>query len=351
MALSSPLEASTPLGTSSTPPSSAPPQTATSPPPPPSGLHHASDTPHPWLEVRFVLPTDAAERLAETLLNCGALSCTLEDADAGTEAERPQYAEPGEAVRLWDRCRVVALFDADAPWEAQLGQAARAAKVVLPHALEVLPVPADDWVRRTQSEFAPIAIADGALWIVPSWHEPPSEAQVVLRLDPGLAFGTGSHATTALCLEWLVQHVRAGMRVLDYGCGSGILAIATAKLGAERVVAIDIDPAALTATRDNAAANGVAARIDVRSGHEPLVETFDLVVANILTRPLIVLAPVIAQAVAPGGRLALTGILQEQAEEVIAAYAPYVALAAGAQRDGWVRLEGVRHTTGTPAQG
>ncbi len=351
MTIASSSEAATPLGTSSTPPSSASPQVATALSPLSSGVGHDPDTPYPWLEVRFVLPTDAAERLAETLLNCGALSCTLEDADAGTEAEHPQYAEPGEAVRLWDRCRVVVLFDADAPWEAQLGQAARAAQVVLPHALEVLPVPADDWVRRTQSEFAPIAIADGALWIVPSWHEPPPEARVVLRLDPGLAFGTGSHATTALCLEWLVQHVRAGMRVLDYGCGSGILAIAAAKLGAERVVAVDIDPAALTTTRDNAAANGVAARIDVRSGHEPLVETFDLVVANILTRPLIVLAPVIAHAVAPGGRLALSGILLEQAEEVIAAYAPYIALAAGAQRDGWVRLEGGRKTNGTSVSG
>ncbi|WP_217125231.1 50S ribosomal protein L11 methyltransferase [Hydrogenophilus thiooxidans] len=294
-----------------------------------------------WLEVRIVLPAEAAERLAEVALDHGALSATLEDADAGTPDETPQFGEPGEApATLWRRSVVALLFDSDAPWSEHLAAMAHAAQVTLPDERELVPIAETDWVRQTQNQFPPIAVADGALWIVPTWHDPPATTAPVIRLDPGLAFGTGSHPTTHLCLEWLVREVTAGASVLDYGCGSGILAIAAAKLGAGAVTAVDIDADARTATRANAEANGVP--LTVLPADAPLSQTFDLVVANILTRPLIVLAPTLAARVAPHGKMALAGILAEQADAVIAAYAPWIRLAIAAERDGWIRLEGTR---------
>jgi len=194
-------------------------------------------------------------------------------------------------------------------------------------------------VRLTQAQFEPIRI-NQRLWIVPSWHTAPDPAAINLELDPGMAFGTGSHPTTHLCLDWLSQQVRHGVSVLDYGCGSGILGLAAAKLGAGRVLGVDIDPHALTAARDNAERNGVT--LELRTSSEPLDDRFDLVVANILTNPLCVLAPLLAGRVAAGGRLALAGVLDSQAEQVIAAYAPHIPLRVGAMREGWVRLEGDR---------
>jgi ribosomal protein L11 methyltransferase len=198
-------------------------------------------------------------------------------------------------------------------------------------------VPEQDWVRLTQSQFDPIRISD-RLWIVPSWHVAPDPAAINLELDPGLAFGTGSHPTTRLCLEWLEREVRPGATVLDYGCGSGILAIAAQKLGAGDTVGVDIDPAALTAAQDNATRNGV--RLRIAHSSNDLTERFDRVVANILTNPLMLLAPLLVARLKPGGRIALSGVLESQAEQVVSAYAPHIVLSVGAVHEGWVRLEG-----------
>ncbi len=292
-----------------------------------------------WIEVKLVLPAAAAESFSEAALAAGALAATIEDADAGTPFEQPQFGEPGEEpTTLWKRSVVALLFAADSNWEALLAHIAHSLAIALPPIESIQMIGETDWVRQTQSQFPPIAIAQGALWIVPSWHEPPATNAPIVRLDPGLAFGTGAHPTTALCLEWLVTEVTPDTRVLDYGCGSGILAIAAAKLGAQSVTAVDIDPNALAATRANAAENGVT--LAICSADEPLAGPFDRVVANILTRPLIVLAPTLARLVAPGGKMALSGILLDQADDVIAAYAPWLALRVADEKEGWVCLEG-----------
>jgi ribosomal protein L11 methyltransferase len=194
-----------------------------------------------------------------------------------------------------------------------------------------------DWVRLTQSQFEPIRVS-GRLWIVPSWHTAPDPEAIVLVLDPGLAFGTGSHPTTRLCLEWLERAVTPGCSMLDYGCGSGILGIAAARLGAAEVLGVDIDPQAVAAARDNARRNGVSARFDDAALR--IRGQFDLVAANILSNPLKALAPAVCAHVRPGGRLALSGILAAQAEELIAAYAPWIALGVADTREGWVCLSG-----------
>ncbi|KYC29047.1 methylase for 50S ribosomal subunit protein L11 [Sterolibacterium denitrificans] len=296
-----------------------------------------------WLSV--ALPTDArhADALSDALMERGALSVSVEDAQAGTPDETPQFGEPGcPTTPLWRHSRVIALFDGAIPLDtltAQLAAACRASGIDMPDDIEIEDVAEENWVQLTQAQFDPIRINE-RLWIVPSWHEPPDPAAVNLLLDPGMAFGTGSHPTTRLCLEWLCGALRGGESVLDYGCGSGILAIAAARLGAAPVLGVDIDENALAAARDNAAANRV--ELALRHSREPLEETFDCVVANILTNPLCVLAPLLAARVAPGGRLVLSGVLESQSEQVIAAYAPFIALRAGAVLDGWVRLEGER---------
>jgi ribosomal protein L11 methyltransferase len=238
---------------------------------------------------------------------------------------------------LWNESRVVALFD---PTPDLLGRIAAAAAEAgiddLPD-IELEDVEEQDWVRLTQAQFDPIRVNE-RLWIVPSWHTAPDPAAVSLVLDPGLAFGTGSHPTTFLCLQWLSDTLRGGESVLDYGCGSGILGIAAAKFGASRVLGVDIDENALIAARDNAMNNEVA--LELRHSKDTLNERFDIVVANILTNPLCVLAPLLAGRVAAGGRIALSGVLAAQAEQVIATYAPLIALKVGSERDGWVRLEG-----------
>jgi len=289
--------------------------------------------------VRFDAPAAQAEAWSDALLDAGALSVDVSDPLAGTPDEAPLYGEPGmPAAESWATARVAALFAADADWRAAFAHVASALALPLP-LLETYPVAEQDWVRQTQSQFGPIEIAPD-FWIVPSWSPAPAEAALVLRLDPGLAFGTGSHPTTRMCLQWLQANVARGDTLLDYGCGSGILAIAAAKFGAAKVVGVDIDPQSLRASADNARANGVdvaiAAPDALASG------TFDVVVANILTNPLIVLAPAIATRVRIGGRLALTGILEEQAQSVVAAYAPWFTLAPWRVCDGWVLLTGSR---------
>jgi ribosomal protein L11 methyltransferase len=293
-----------------------------------------------WVSV--ALETDAAhaEALSDALLAAGAISASVEDAYAGTELETPQFGEPGSPTTpLWEESRVVALFE---PADDLIG---RIAAATVAAGIDDLPeitmdeIEEQDWVRLTQSQFDPIRIND-KLWIVPSWHVAPDATAINLVLDPGLAFGTGSHPTTFLCLDWLTQSIKGGETLLDYGCGSGILAIAAARLGAGPVLGVDIDDNALIAARDNAAANQV--ELNLRHSRERLEERFDIVVANILTNPLCVLAPLLTGRIAPGGHIVLSGVLATQAEQVIAAYAPYLPLSVGATHDGWVRLEGRR---------
>ena len=299
----------------------------------------SASPPAHYTAVRFDAPAAQAEAWSDALLDAGALSVDVSDPFAGTPDEAPIYGEPGmPAAESWATSRVVALFAADADWRAPFADVAEALALPLP-LLETYPVAEQDWVRQTQSQFGPIEVAPG-FWIVPSWSQAPDPGALVLRLDPGLAFGTGSHPTTRMCLQWLQANVARGDALLDYGCGSGILAIAAAKLGAQRVVGVDIDPQSLRASADNARANGVDVAI---AAPEALPEgTFDVVVANILTNPLIVLAPAIATRVRVGGRLALTGILEEQAHSVAAAYAPWFTLAPWRVCEGWVLLTGRR---------
>ena len=304
-----------------------------------------------WLSVTLAADADHADALSDALLDQGAITVSVEDALAGTPEEAPQFGEPGspacDAPPLWSHSRVIALFepgDAADDVHRRVSAACAAVGVGQPAALEVDEVAEQNWVQLTQSQFEPIRIND-RLWIVPSWHAAPDPSAINLLLDPGMAFGTGSHPTTRLCLEWLCAHVGSGESVLDYGCGSGILAIAAARLGAGHVVGVDIDDHALTAARNNAAANGVT--LELRHSRSPLDETFDCVVANILTNPLCVLAPLLSARISPGrqeriagGQLALSGVLESQADEVIAAYAPYAKLRVAAALDGWVLLDG-----------
>lgn len=294
--------------------------------------------------VSATLETDAthADALTDALIAAGAISASVEDAHAGTSLETPQFGEPGSpATPLWEQSRVIALFEPTPDLLGRIAAAAAAAGIEDLPEIELEDVAEQDWVRLTQSQFEPIRIND-ALWIVPSWHVAPDPAAINLVLDPGLAFGTGSHPTTFLCLDWLTGHLpgtgAAPPSVLDYGCGSGILAIAAARLGAGMTLGVDIDDNALLAARDNAAANGVA--LELRHSRAPLEERFDIVIANILTNPLRVLAPLLCGRVAAGGHLVLSGVLETQADEVVAAYAPWLALRIGAVREGWVRLEG-----------
>lgn len=294
--------------------------------------------------VSITLETDAmhADALSDALLGAGAISVSVEDALAGTELETPQFGEPDNRtgapiIPLWNESRVIALFEPAADLVGRVTRAALEAGITDLPEIDINDVEEQDWVRLTQDQFEPIRITE-RLWIVPSWHAAPDANAINLVLDPGLAFGTGAHPTTFLCLQWLTDAVQGGEALLDYGCGSGILAIAAAKLGAASVLGVDIDENALQATRDNAATNAVP--LAVRHSGQPLDEQFDIVIANILTNPLCVLAPLLAKRVSPGGRLALSGILVAQAQQVIDAYAPFVALHVGAIHDGWVRLEG-----------
>ncbi len=299
-----------------------------------------------WLSVAVEIEAVRAEALSDTLLAAGAISVSVEDARAGTEFETPQFGEPGSSdTPLWEDSRVVALFEPADDLTARIVVAMQDAGLDPDVAMSFDEVAEQDWVRLTQSQFEPIRISS-RLWIVPSWHAAPDPAAINLELDPGLAFGTGSHPTTRLCLEWLEAHIRPDVSVLDYGCGSGILGITALKFCAGDVLGLDIDPAALTAAADNAARNGVPLRL-VHSG-ALLNECFDVVIANILTNPLLVLAPLLASRLKPGGQLALSGILEAQAGQVIDAYAPYLALAVGAVHEGWVRLEGQKLGTLAP---
>jgi len=293
-----------------------------------------------WQNVSFLTDASHAEPMCDVLLDVGALSASIEDADAGTVAEMPQFGEPGSVNSPgWVRSRVVALFEPDADVAALLFQATQAVGLSDVPDWSVEEVAEQNWVQLTQSQFDPIRVSE-RLWIVPSWHETPDPVAVNLILDPGMAFGTGSHPTTRLCLEWLERNVAAGCTVLDYGCGSGILAIAAARLGAARVAGVDIDPQAVEAARANAERNGVTALF--ADSAQPVAGEYDLVVANILSNPLRVLAPAICAHVRSGGRLALSGILREQADEIIAIYAQWLPMQVADMREDWVCLAGIK---------
>lgn len=287
-------------------------------------------------ELSLLVPEDRVEDVSEALDALDALSVSVEDADAHTDAEQALFGEPGmpPPKEGWQRSRVVALF----PDQAVAQDAARLLQLQDFFAgcslLGVAAVQEQDWVRLTQSQFAPVDITPD-FWIVPTWHEPPAQAAKVIRLDPGLAFGTGTHPTTRMCLRWIATHPVAGQRVLDYGCGSGILAIGAAKFGATDIDAVDIDEAAVRATLDNAQANAVT----LKSGLPDKAQgRYDTVLANILATPLKVLAPLLCAHVREGGSLVLAGILERQAQELKDAYAPYARLEVADTEDGWILM-------------
>ena len=296
----------------------------------------------PYLALRFDADGDAADAWTDALLDAGALSVEVTDPRAGTADETPLYGEPGEPVGgHWPVNRITALFGAGTDPATALAAAGKALQRTAP-AHERWTVADQDWVRATQAQFAPIRIT-GRRWVVPSWCTPPDPGAINLTLDPGLAFGTGSHPTTRLCLAWLAASLRGGERVLDYGCGSGILAIAAAKLGAGEVVGVDVDPQAIMASRINAERNGVAATFALSDELAPSgAAGFDVVIANILANPLKLLAPALAGRVGSGGRIVLSGVLAAQADDVAGAYARWFNIASWQGEGGWVALAGER---------
>lgn len=292
-------------------------------------------------ELSLLCPEQGVEAVSDALEALDALSVSVEDADAQTDAEQSLFGEPGmpPPKEGWQRSRLLALF----PTEV----AAREAAALLSaqdffagcQTLSVTAVPEQDWVRLTQSQFTPVEVTP-SFWVVPTWHAPPAAARQVIRLDPGLAFGTGTHPTTRMCLRWIARQGASSSgsalgRVLDYGCGSGILAIGAAKFGARPVDAVDIDPAAVTATEANAVANAVQLNAGLPSAAQGAYNT---VLANILAMPLKVLAPLLCAHVAPGGALVLAGILARQVDELKAAYADHLPLAVADSEDGWVLM-------------
>ena len=291
-----------------------------------------------WLTLTMNADAKHADALSEAFLELGALSVDVHDADADTSAEQAIFGEPGEPpAHLWSHNRVTALFAEDAQIADIMLEAVRSIGLEQPPAYSTTTLEDNDWVRLTQSQFNPIRISQ-RLWIVPTWHTPSDPGAINITLDPGLAFGTGSHPTTRLCLRWLDANIKGGEHVLDYGCGSGILAIAALKLGAASATGVDVDAQAVHASRDNAAANRVDANFYL-PGDAPKQQA-DVVVANILTNPLKVLAPLLANAIRQGGQIVLSGILAEQAADVKKIYAQWFDLEPVIVEDGWACLSG-----------
>jgi ribosomal protein L11 methyltransferase len=293
-----------------------------------------------WLTLSIHADASYAEALSESLLENGALSVDMLDADADTPDEQAIFGEPGEPTSsVWQHNLLNALFESNAA-VAQILQTSCASLGISPvpaHKIETLEE--SDWVRLTQAQFDPIRISQ-RLWIVPTWHTPTDPTAINIALDPGLAFGTGSHPTTRLCLRWLDKHLSGGETVLDYGCGSGILAIAAMKLGALSTVGVDLDQQAVQASRDNASANQVHAEFCLPESAS-LIQ-YDVVVANILTNPLRALAPLLAGATKTGGRIVLSGVLDAQANEVMRIYAQWFEMGPAEIEDGWACLSGVK---------
>lgn len=292
-----------------------------------------------WQRVALVVDGAAAAALSDALEAEGALATEITDADAGTEREQAVFGEPGAQAPPWPRARVSALFALDANLSGALERALAECGLRDLAAASVDRLEDADWVALTQRQFDPIR-AGARLWIVPTWHAPPEPDAVNVVLDPGAAFGTGSHPTTRLVLGWLERHVRPGDAILDYGCGSGILGIAALMMGAGRAIGVDVDPLALEAARYNSRRNQV--RLDARDANGELPTDADITVANILANPLRMLAPLLATHTRTGGLLALSGILEEQAQAVAEAYAPWMSLAVAGREAGWVLLAGRR---------
>ena len=301
--------------------------------------------------VTLSIETDAAhaEVLSDALLEQGALSVDIHDAAADTQDEQMLFGEPGEpSGEIWQNAEVSALFDQDADIVAILRNVTQIMQLDQPLSYRIERIEEQDWVRLTQSQFDPIQIS-ARLWIVPTWHQSPDPAAINLILDPGLAFGTGSHPTTQLCLGWLDQNLQLGDKIMDYGCGSGILAIAALKLGARYVTGIDIDPQAIKASQENALHNQCdPEKFHFATAHQATErsvqpeEQTDVVVANILANPLIILAPLLMQIVRKHGHIVLSGILKEQAEEVKAVYQQWFDMRIAREQEGWVLLTGIK---------
>lgn len=299
----------------------------------------------PWISLSIETDAAHAGELGDVLMELGALSADMHDAAAGSENEQPLFGEPGEAPeRIWQITEVTALFNADADIKVILEATANALQLPALPASRCAVVEDQNWVKLTQSQFDPIRISS-RLWIVPSWHEAPDPLAINLVLDPGMAFGTGSHPTTSLCLSWLDEVIRGGERVLDYGCGSGILAIAALKLGAAHATGIDIDHQAIAASRNNAVQNQID-EMSITFYTTPTDQSAalqaDITIANILASPLIVLAPLLANMNLKGARIALSGILAEQAEEVRQVYQSWFFMDGMKEQEGWVLLTGTR---------
>lgn len=289
----------------------------------------------PWQQITLFTTKDNAEALGEQLEQLGAASVTMQDA-----ADQPLYEPPPGTTPLWAMTNVVGLFDDKADMDAVLQQLRENSPEPLPE-YRIEELEDQNWERAWMADFQPMRFGQ-RLWIVPSWHQPPNPGDVNILLDPGLAFGTGTHPTTRLCLEWLEAQALDGKEVIDYGCGSGILAIAAAKLGARHVWGVDNDPQALLATRDNAARNGIEGAIQVYLPESAPDDRTDILIANILAGPLVELAPRLAELVRRGGTIALSGILAEQAQEVLARYEQWFEMDAPVQLDDWVRLSGTK---------
>lgn len=292
-----------------------------------------------WVSLKIEAQDNTADLISDTLMELGALSAIIEDANAETIDEQPIFGEPGDPPPgIWQQNLVSALFDEGIDVADVMTELQQQTKLpALNYTTEV--IEEQDWVRATQSQFDPIKITDN-LWIVPTWHSSPNPDAINIILDPGLAFGTGSHPTTHLCLAWQTQVVKAGATVLDYGCGSGILAIAAKKIGAGKVVGVDIDTQAIQSSLYNAEQNNVTAEFYTASQYQS--EEFDIVVANILSSALSVLAPALAKSCKPGGKIALSGILREQESAVSAIYAEWFDMEAPQYMDSWVLLTGTK---------
>ena len=293
-----------------------------------------------WLTLTVTASASQAEMLSEALLALGALSVDIHDADADTSNEQAIFGEPGEPVsHLWSHNRVTALFVEDTPIDAIMLEAAHAIGLQQPPNYVIATLADNDWVRLTQLQFNPIRISQ-RLWIVPTWHTPLDPSAINITLDPGLAFGTGSHPTTRLCLRWLDSHLQGGETVLDYGCGSGILTIAALKLGAASATGVDLDAQAVQASRDNATVNQVDAQFYLPNAAPK--QHVDIVVANILTNPLKVIAPLLAGSSRQGGQIVLSGVLSEQAEDVMKIYDQWFEFRPPVVEEGWACLSGVK---------
>ena len=304
-----------------------------------------------WTEIVIEVPRQHAELLSDALMEAGALSVSVEDADEGTDAERALFGEPGmePEQQAWERSRVIALAESDANHTELVETACTACALTHSEKKHLWPfslreVAEQDWVRLTQSQFDPIHIGE-RIWVVPSWHAAPDPDALVLELDPGLAFGTGSHPTTRLCMEWLEKNAPQSCTVLDYGCGSGILAMVASKLGASTVHGVDIDPQAIESARYNAERNACAVDyfLPEEFGSTYPDQRYDFLLANILASPLKLMAPMLCGRLQKQGRIVLSGVLARQAEEVIHAYQPFIQLAVWAEHEGWVALAGQSH--------